>query len=114
MRSMLRDQAVLVAVAGFVLFLNLGWVDTILPLVVPKFLAADAFFIFLLVQFFRGIPRELDEAAIMQHMRVLAARGDTSAALGAFEGLRLRLRDELGVSPGTDIRALHVSLLGAD
>ena len=37
----------------------------ILPLVVPKFLAADAFFIFLLAQFFRGIPRELDEAAVM-------------------------------------------------
>jgi multiple sugar transport system permease protein len=49
----------------YVLFLNLGWVDTILPLVVPKFLAADAFFIFLMVQFFRGIPRELDEAAQM-------------------------------------------------
>ena len=49
----------------YVLFLNLGWVDTILPLVAPKFLAADAFFIFLLVQFFRGIPRELDEAAQM-------------------------------------------------
>jgi multiple sugar transport system permease protein len=37
----------------------------VLPLVVPKFLAADAFFIFLMVQFFRGIPRELDEAAQM-------------------------------------------------
>jgi multiple sugar transport system permease protein len=49
----------------YVLFLNLGWVDTILPLVVPKFLAVDAFFIFLMVQFFRGIPRELDEAAMM-------------------------------------------------
>lgn len=49
----------------YVLFLNLGWVDTILPLVVPKFLAADAFFIFLMVQFFRGLPRELDEAAKM-------------------------------------------------
>ena len=49
----------------YVLFLNIGWVDTILPLVVPKFLAADAFFIFLMVQFFRGIPRELDEAAQM-------------------------------------------------
>jgi multiple sugar transport system permease protein len=32
---------------------------------VPKFLAVDAFFIFLMVQFFRGIPREIDEAAIM-------------------------------------------------
>ncbi|MFC0011038.1 carbohydrate ABC transporter permease [Devosia nitrariae] len=49
----------------YVLFLNLGWVNTFLPLIVPKFLASDAFFIFLMVQFFRGIPRELDEAAMM-------------------------------------------------
>ena len=49
----------------YVLFLNLGWVNSFLPLVVPKFLASDAFFIFLMVQFFRGIPRELDEAAMM-------------------------------------------------
>ncbi|MFL5129209.1 MAG: carbohydrate ABC transporter permease [Microvirga sp.] len=49
----------------YVLFLNLDWVNTFLPLVVPKFLAADAFFIFLLYHFFRGIPRELDEAAII-------------------------------------------------
>ena len=52
-------------VPQYVLFLNIGWVDTILPLVVPKFLAVDAFFIFLMVQFFRGLPRELDEAARM-------------------------------------------------
>ena len=49
----------------YVLFLNLDWVNTFLPLVVPKFLAADAFFIFLLMQFFRSIPRELDEAAMI-------------------------------------------------
>lgn len=49
----------------YVLFLNIGWIDTILPLVVPKFLAVDAFFIFLMVQFFRGLPRELDEAAMI-------------------------------------------------
>lgn len=49
----------------YILFLNLDWVNTNLPLIVPKFLASDAFFIFLLVQFFRGIPRELDEAAMM-------------------------------------------------
>ena len=47
----------------YILFLGLDWVDTFLPLVVPKFLAVDAFFIFLLVQFFRTIPRELDDAA---------------------------------------------------
>lgn len=49
----------------YVLFRQLGWVNTFLPLVVPKFLAADGFFIFLMVQFFRGLPRELDEAAQM-------------------------------------------------
>ena len=52
-------------VPQYILFLNLGWVNTYLPLIVPKFLAVDAFFIFLMVQFFRGIPREIDEAAIM-------------------------------------------------
>lgn len=57
--------------------------------------------------------RPLDESAVMQRMQVLAARGDTSAALGAFETLRLRLRDELGTSPGSEIRALHLSLLGS-
>ncbi len=49
----------------YVMFLNLGWVNTTLPLIVPKYLATDAFFIFLMVQFFRGIPKELDEAARM-------------------------------------------------
>jgi multiple sugar transport system permease protein len=60
---MLPYQVVLIP--QYVLFLNLGWVNTFLPLVVPKYLAVDAFFIFLMVQFFRGIPRELDEAAMM-------------------------------------------------
>jgi len=52
-------------VPQYILFLHLGWVNTFLPLIVPKFLAVDAFFIFLMVQFFRGIPREIDDAAIM-------------------------------------------------
>jgi len=47
----------------YALFFKLGWVNTFLPLVVPKFLAVDAFFVFLMIQFIRGIPRELDEAA---------------------------------------------------
>jgi multiple sugar transport system permease protein len=52
-----------VLIPQYVMFLKLHWVNTILPLVVPKFLATDGYFIFLMVQFFRGIPRELDEAA---------------------------------------------------
>jgi multiple sugar transport system permease protein len=63
MTLMLPYQVTLIP--QYVLFRQLGWVDTFLPLIVPKFLAADAFFIFLMVQFFRGIPRELDEAAMM-------------------------------------------------
>ena len=63
MTLMLPGQVTLIP--QYVLFRDLGWINTILPLVVPKFLAVDAFFIFLMVQFFRGIPRELDEAAMM-------------------------------------------------
>ncbi|MCU4749763.1 MULTISPECIES: carbohydrate ABC transporter permease [unclassified Streptomyces] len=47
----------------YVVYAQLGWINTYLPLIVPKLLATDAFFIFLMVQFIRGIPRELDEAA---------------------------------------------------
>ncbi len=47
----------------FILFQKLGWVNTPLPLIVPKFLAVEAFFVFLIVQFMRGIPKELDDAA---------------------------------------------------
>ena len=54
-----------VLIPQYILFLNLGWVNTYLPLIVPRFLAGDAFFIFLMVQFFRQLPRELDEAAMI-------------------------------------------------
>lgn len=56
----------------YILFRNLGWVNTYLPLIAPKFLAVDAFFIFLMVQFIRGIPRELDEAAAIDGASVFA------------------------------------------
>jgi multiple sugar transport system permease protein len=52
-----------VIVPQYILFSHLGWINTFLPLIVPKLLATDAFFVFLMVQFIRGIPRELDEAA---------------------------------------------------
>jgi len=52
-----------VIVPQYILFSQAGWINTFLPLIIPKLLATDAFFIFLMVQFIRGIPRELDEAA---------------------------------------------------
>jgi len=63
MTLMLPYQVTLIP--QYVLFRQLGWVNTFLPLVVPKFLAADGFFIFLMVQFMRSLPSELDEAAQM-------------------------------------------------
>lgn len=47
----------------YILFQKIGLINTIWPIVVPKLLATDAFFVFLLVQFIRGLPRELEEAA---------------------------------------------------
>ena len=52
-----------VVVPQYIIFNQLGWIDTFIPLILPKFLATDAFFVFLMVQFIRGIPKELDEAA---------------------------------------------------
>ena len=68
---MLPFQATMIP--QYVIFHDLHWVNTFLPLVVPYFLAVDAFFIFLMVQFIRGIPRELDEAASIDgagHVRI--------------------------------------------
>lgn len=47
----------------FLLFDRLGWVNTFLPLVVPRLLGHNAFYIFLYRQFFRGIPQDLLDAA---------------------------------------------------
>lgn len=52
-----------IIVPQYILFSQIGWVNTFWPLIVPKLLATEAFFVFLMVQFIRGIPRELDEAA---------------------------------------------------
>jgi len=52
----------------YILFRTLGLVGgdfPYLPLLVPHFLATEAFFVFLMVQFMRGIPRDLDEAAVI-------------------------------------------------
>ena len=68
---MLPFQATLIP--QYAIFYQLNWINTFLPLVVPYLLAYDAFFIFLMVQFIRCIPRELDEAAALDgagHVRV--------------------------------------------
>ncbi|TBL70415.1 carbohydrate ABC transporter permease [Paenibacillus thalictri] len=49
----------------YIFYNNLGLVDSYVPLILPHFFGGGAFFVFLLVQFIRSIPRELDEAAHM-------------------------------------------------
>jgi multiple sugar transport system permease protein len=46
----------------YIVFNRLDWINTFWPLLVPRFFG-QAFFIFLMIQFIRGIPKELDEAA---------------------------------------------------
>jgi multiple sugar transport system permease protein len=52
-----------VIVPQYVMFSQAGLVNTFWPLILPKLLATDGFFVFLMVQFIRGLPRELDDAA---------------------------------------------------
>ena len=47
----------------YIIFKNLGWLDTLTPLIVPSLLGGGAFTIFLLRQFILSLPYELDEAA---------------------------------------------------
>lgn len=61
MTIMLPFQVVLVP--QFTIYKELGWINTIAPLVVPKFLATESFFVFLMVQFIRALPNEIFEAA---------------------------------------------------
>ena len=58
---MLPDTTTLIP--KYMIFVKLGWINTYLPFIVPAFLATSSFFIFMMVQFMRGIPRELDESA---------------------------------------------------
>jgi multiple sugar transport system permease protein len=57
---MLPNQVTLIP--QFILFKNLGWLDTLLPLIVPTYFG-QPFYIFLLRQFFLTLPSELDDAA---------------------------------------------------
>ncbi len=65
-----------VIIPQYIIFQQLGLVDTYVPLLIGKFLAADAFFVFLMVQFMRNLPAELDEAARIDgagHVRIFTA-----------------------------------------
>lgn len=58
---MLPNEVVIIP--RYMVFNSLGWLNTYLPFIIPAAFATYSFFIFMLVQYIRGIPRELDESA---------------------------------------------------
>ncbi len=62
MATLFLPQVVL-NVPQFMLFTKMGWVDSYLPIVVPSFFACDTYFVFMMIQFMRSVPKELEEAA---------------------------------------------------
>jgi multiple sugar transport system permease protein len=58
----------------FLLFTELGWVNTWLPIIVPAYFGVNVFNVFLMRQFFKTIPYSLEEAALIDgagHLRIL-------------------------------------------
>ena len=63
MLSTLMLPETVTIIPKFILFNKLGWLNSYRPFIIPAAFAGNAFFVFMMVQFFRGIPKELDEAA---------------------------------------------------
>lgn len=64
MGTLFLPQVVL-NVPQYMLYNTFGWVDSslYLPIIVPTIFATDTYFVFMLIQFLRNVPRELEEAA---------------------------------------------------
>lgn len=55
-----------ILIPTYIMYAQIGWLGTRLPLIVPAFFGGgSAFYIFLLRQFYKGIPKELTESAII-------------------------------------------------
>lgn len=65
MISILLLPSTVIIIPRYLLFRDLGWLDGYLPFIVPAIFAGNPFFVYLMVQFMRGIPQELDNAAMI-------------------------------------------------
>ena len=60
--TLMLPNAILI-IPRYLLFNKLGWLNTYLPFIMPAAFACYPFFIYMMIQFFRGLPRDFDEAA---------------------------------------------------
>ncbi|MEI7028174.1 carbohydrate ABC transporter permease [Paenibacillus sp. y28] len=65
MISTLMLPHTVIIIPRYLIFRNLHWLDSYWPFIAPAAFGCFPFFIFMMVQFFRGLPRELDESAVM-------------------------------------------------
>lgn len=118
--STMMLPAAVMLIPSFVVFAKMGWVNTWNPLWVPAWFGGGAFNIFLLRQFFMSIPRELDEAAILDgagHWTIFSKviiplSGPALATVGIF-AVMYNWRDFLGpliYINETDLQTLEVGL----
>jgi oligogalacturonide transport system permease protein len=63
MLSTMMLPSTVIIIPRYIFFKKLGWLDSYLPFIVPALLGCFPFFNFMMVQFFRGLPLELDESA---------------------------------------------------
>jgi oligogalacturonide transport system permease protein len=62
--TVLLPKSVLL-VPQYLMFREMGWLDSFLPLYVPAAFATEGFFVFMIVQFMRSFPPDMEEAAVM-------------------------------------------------
>lgn len=62
---------ILLMLPVYKIFVNMGWYDTLLPLTIPCFFGGGIINVYMIMQFIRGIPKELDEAAYLDGAGIL-------------------------------------------
>ncbi len=87
----------------FIIFREFGWVNTYWPLILPPFLARNAFYVFLLRQFFMTIPLDLDDAARLDgansfqiYWRIILPMSGPALAVAAIMFAQFKWKEFLG------------------